>query len=391
MMIRFQPDTVLDGLLRYFNMAAPDANVYIEIPAPDIRFAAIALLALALAACWRKLPPGRAPALAMAGVLFASTALWLLTTGNGRYFMAMLVCAGPIAIALVCLLPLSRFFRGALAVLLIAGQAFLLSQQVPWNSWTVMHWSKGSYFDVHLGPEELQGPPTTYASLPLLTYSLIAPQFPPESRWISLHASGGTPRDEQRTDDFLREAAARGPVKIIAPSIPTASLPNGLPQPAMLASLDKLAGRRNLRISGECRLLVSPALLGMAEREKKLMPGEIPMGFWTCPVVYEPRARDPAPVTPPPDVLAVYRKVGEACPRFFPTPQAHPRRLKDGWMVHYGTETRLYVMDGQQVWYRYWRNYNPVRVGTIAEVLADRAMVDCAAVRNDGAWRTGAQ
>lgn len=393
MMIRFQPDTLGGALLRYFDMAAPDANVYIEIPAPDIRFAAIALLAIAFALCWRRLAPARAPVLAMLVLLFASTALWLLTTGNGRYFMAMLVCAGPIAIALIHLLPLTRAFRATLALLLVAGQAFLLVQQTPWDSWAVKRWSQGSYFDVRLGPEELQAPPTTYASLPLLTYSLIAPQFPPESRWISLHAMGGTPRDDQWTDDFLREAAAQGPVKLIAPSIPSASLPNGLPNAVMLVSLDRLVAARNLKISGACRLIASPGLVAMAEQEKKDQPADVPLGFWTCPVDYLPRPRDTeVPTAPPEDVLAVYRKMSEACPRFFPPHESkHPRRVRNGWTVNYGTQTRLHVLDEREVWYQFWRNFNAVRVGTVADILAGRATVDCSAIRNDGAWRTGAQ
>jgi len=390
--MRFQPDTWLDALLRYFNMMAPDANVYIEIPAPDLRFAAIALLALAAALCWRRLRPGGAPVLAFVLLLFVSTAIWLATSGNGRYFMAMLVCAGPIAIALISLLPLSRAFRASLALLLVFGQAFLLVQQPPWDTWTVMHWTKAPYFDVRLGPKQLQAPPTTYASLSLLTYSLIAPQFPPESHWINLYASKSTDRDEQWVRDFLRQAAAQGPVNLIAPSIPGASLPSGLPDREMVASLDKLAAKRDLHISGECGFIPSAGLLSMAEREKKGPVAQSSLGFWTCPVVYDPRRTGPIPKSAPESVLAVYRRIGADCPRFFPPGEAmQPTRLKDGWVVNYGSQTRLYLMDNQDVWYKFWRNFNPTHVGTGADVLAGRAKVDCAAVRNDGAWRTGAQ
>lgn len=390
--MRFEPDTLSQALLRYFDMVAPDANVYIEIPAPDLRFAAIAFLAAAAALCWRKLPPGRAPVLALALLVFASTAVWLATSGNGRYFMAVLVCAGPLAVALVCMLPLTRAFRGALALLLVLGQGFLLTQQTPWSAWTVLQWDRAPYFGVALGPQELQGPPTTYASMSLLTYSLIAPQFPPQTRWINLHAGSATSRDEQHTLDFLRQAALQGPVKLIAPAVPNATLPDGLPTPAMVTALDKLAGQRNLRISGACRHIPSEGLAAMAELQKRDATPDAPPGFWTCPVVYEVRARDATPTPVPDAVRAAYRQVGAACPRFFPPEQAAaPSRLVDGWMVRYGSQTHLYVMDNQEVWYQFWRNFTPVRVGTVSDVLAGRAQVNCGAVRNDGAWRTGAQ
>ena len=96
-MIRFQPDTLPQALMRFFDMAAPDANVYMEIPAPDIRFASITVLLLVAALCWRRLGPGRQATAAMSLVLLISAVIWLATTGNGRYFMALLVCAGPIA------------------------------------------------------------------------------------------------------------------------------------------------------------------------------------------------------------------------------------------------------------------------------------------------------
>ena len=53
-MIRFLPDTWRDAILRPIAMAAPDAGVYVEIMAPDIRFSVIAILILIwIALAWR--------------------------------------------------------------------------------------------------------------------------------------------------------------------------------------------------------------------------------------------------------------------------------------------------------------------------------------------------
>ena len=397
-MIRFQPDSLLQGLTRYFDMAAPDANVYVEIAAPDIRFAAIALLALAAAAFFaarRRLGPGWEPTLALLLVLFGSTAIWLYTTGNGRYFMPMIVCAGPIAVGLLCLLPITRGFKALLALLLVAGQAFVLAQQPPWNSWTLLHWDKAPYFAVNLGPEETQAPPTTYASLSFITYSLIAPQFPAQSRWINLPAGSGTPRDEQWIASYLREAAAAGPVKLLAPSLPWATQADGQPTPAIIEAFDKLIARRNLRITGACRHLVSPGLVRIADREKSTDATgakQPPLGFWSCPVAYDPQTvQELRQETPPEDVQAVFRKLGDLCPRFFPHHESSILHLPEGWTRHYAaSETRVYVMDSGEVWYKFWRSFNPEFVGRADALLAGKVALDCGRIRgSDGAWNTG--
>lgn len=329
-MIRFQPDSAGEALLRFFNMAAPDANVYIEIAAPDVRFAAVLVLAAVAVLCWRRLGAGRQATMAMLLLLLVSSALWLRTTGNGRYFMALLVVAGPIAVALICLLPVTRGFKAALALLLLGGQVFVVAQQPPWNSWTYLHWKDTSYFQVSLGPEEKRAP-ATYATLSTISYSLIAPQFPPESRWINL--ATGTSRDSVWIDEFLRDAAARGPMRVIAPSLPWASLPDGRPGQGALASMDDLLARRNLRIRGDCRYLASRGLVQMAERENAAT-ADAPHkpGFWSCPIVYELRPLERKRLEEAPqEVQRSFARLGELCPRFFPVGEAHLLRLHDAW------------------------------------------------------------
>lgn len=394
-MIRFQPDTLERALSRFFDMAAPDANVYLEIPAPDIRFAAILVLAAVALPLWRRLGAGRSPTFAMLVVLLMSAAIWLATTGNGRYFMPLLVAGGPIAIALICLLPATRGLKASLAVLLVAGQAFVLTQQPPWNSWTLLQWKHAPYFDVRLGLDETQGPPTTYASMSMLSYSLIAPQFPATSRWINLPASNATPRDQAWTDEFLQKAATEGPIKVIAPSLPWASLPDGRPTAEIVQVFNELVGRRNLRIPGSCRHVVSPGLIRMAERENRGDAGsESQLGFWICPAIYQAGLAERMPgQAPPPPVTQVFERLAERCPRFFPGGEKSLVRLPDGWTRHYAvSETRVYVLDNGRVWYHFWRSLNPVFVGVVPDVAAGKMRLDCTGIRgDDGAWKTGSQ
>jgi hypothetical protein len=162
----------------------------------------------------------------------------------------------------------------------------------------------------------------------------------------------------------------------------------------MVTALGKLVAPHNLRISGSCHYIDSPGMLRMAERQRRQDAAAPPrMGFWTCPMAYEPGlAKAVKQAVAPTPVLQALEKLSELCPRFFSPGEASLRRLPDAWMRAYPyTQTRAYVLDDGQVLYQFWRSLNPVAVGTVAGLLAGEVQFDCLAVRSDGPWRTGAQ
>jgi hypothetical protein len=107
-MIRFLADTWRDAILRPVAMAAPNSSVYIEIAAPDFRFAIALVLAVLVLISNRKTrhQPDRAGyrQLALFTLVFLSFIPWMHTTGNGRYFMPYLILIGPLCIALINLM-----------------------------------------------------------------------------------------------------------------------------------------------------------------------------------------------------------------------------------------------------------------------------------------------
>src|SRR5205085_6253641 len=116
------------------------------------------------------------------------------------------------------------------------------------------------------------------------------------------------------------------------------------------------------------------------------------LGFWTCPVTYQAGlVAAKAPESGPPEVQQALAKMGELCPRFFPANETQLLRVASGWMRAYSSQTRVYVLDNGEVWYLFWRSLNPIRLGSVPELLHGEVTLDCAGVRNDGAWRTGAQ
>lgn len=391
-MIRFEPDSLAQGLTRFFDMAAPDANVYVEIPAPDVRLAAVLFLALAALFTWRRLGPGRHPTLAMLLVLLVSTWVWLTTSGNGRYFIPMLVCAGPLAIGLLCSLPLSRAMKGLIAFGLVAAQLFVLTQQPPWRAWSWVDWQEPPYFPVELGPEETRAPATTYVTMSSISYSLIAPQFPANSRWVNITSADATAHDSRWMDEFLGRAAEAGPVRLLAPSLPGATLPDGTPERAVPVAFNKMIAQRHLRISGDCHLIRSIGQTRLEGRDQRDSAGR-PVGFWSCPLAYVPVLPDaPRQAPTPAEVERAFERLGVLCPRFFPSRDKSILRVEGGWERHFAnSDARVYVLDNGQVWYKFWRAINPVLVGTRDELVAGKVAVDCSNIRSDGAWRTGRQ
>jgi hypothetical protein len=380
-MIRFIPDTWLEALLRFFAMAAPDGNVYVEIAAPDVRFAAIVLLAIAIAFLARRLVANPRPAIGLLALVLASTVPWLLTSGNGRYWIPMLLCAGPLAIGLVYLLPLTRAFRTTLAFGLLALQTFVVLQSPPWDSWSWVVWEEAPYFQLELPPVQPNAPPTTYVTLTSISYSLIAPQFPASSRWINITNVGAAGRDAAWAADFL--AHSPGPIKLIAPTIKGQVAADRGPTPEVRNALDAMLGSQRLALASDrqCDLLHSSGLVSAARAGVNAAKEFKDAGFWVCPLRY-PVERPPEKVKPvDPATEAAFARLEQMCPRFF-HPGAKTVPINGGSVRQYaGSDMKAYVLDNGEVWYKFWRALNPVMVGKLPEVLSGKAHIDCDAIR----------
>lgn len=388
--MRFQPDTLLESLLRPVVMAAPDAGVYVEVMAPDLRFA----LALAVVVVFAALSvrgrtdtdaPPRRPVLLLLAVLAIAFVPWMATSGNGRYFMAGLLVVGPVAIGLAALLPVTRAMRLALACGMVVLQAFAVQQASPWRAWTLVEWKDPPYFQVDL-PPDLRQQPATYVTLSAISYSLVAPMFHPGSRWISLDnapppAAGGA--DARRADAFL-SAAQPGRTTLFVPAPPGMQTAQRLPNASALEGLAVLLAPYRLALDqpASCRFVPAPALadigLGTKTPEDRARAG-----FWLCALKRVVRVEEPLPSSAASRHDAVFRALESQCPRLFPAGgDAGSRAIPNGAMRTYvKAEMKAYVYDSGEVFYKYYRALNPVRVGRVDEVLGGKARVDCNAIR----------
>jgi hypothetical protein len=227
--------------------------------------------------------------------------------------------------------------------------------------------------------------PATYVGLANISYSIIAPRFHPDSRWINISAAPGlghpTP-DQLRVEAFLRTG---NPLRVIFPSPPGATKGEAV-DAELETAIDGLLERQGLSIrdAGKCRFLRSRGLAQAAQegREAKGKP-QSTFGFWVCPLQRHARARPQSEPPLPPYVDAVFDRMERTCPGLFHHGEATTLRIPAGAVRGYpGSDFKLYVLTThKKVMYKYFRALNPVVVGTVDQVLASGFRMDCSNVR----------
>lgn len=383
-MIRFSPDTWLDALMRPIAMAAPNGGIYVETVAPDFRFVFALLVLLLMLPLRRAGVAGARAAFTLLAFCAMAFVPWLASSGNGRYFMAVLLLAGPLCVGLLWQLRVTRGLRLTLLTAMIGLQAFLVVENAPWDSWGLKPWKDGAAFSVDV-PQDLRSRPATYITPSNISYSIIAHQFHPASRWINLTGQGmGDPTTlaGQRTQAFF---AAAGDMHVVFPSLPGEVGFDAGPA-GRLNDIDAMLGGHGLRVRPDaaCRFLRSDGLTNQGLHRWDAAPTAPAdqRGFWVCPV--DRRAGGPALDNwrPDPAIEAALDKVERACPRLFPPGAARTGRMAASVRRFYpSSDMRLYVFEDGQVAYKYMRALNPVLLGRIQDVLADGFRMDCNQIR----------
>jgi hypothetical protein len=389
-MIRFLPDTWRELMLRPIAMAAPDSGVYIEIMAPDLRFVFLAGLIVLLAALvlWRRRTGGGSarPALILTATLLIAMVPWLLTTANGRYFIAGLLVVGPVCLALVWLLPLTRAARLTVAGLLVALRTFAVSQTNPFQAWSLGQWNEAPYFQLEI-PEDLRTQPATYLTMSSISYSLLAPQFPAESRWMNLVNAPSVPTghpDSLRAQQLLA-GSTPGHIFLLVPFVPGGVGVDGLPVEEVTRAVDLQLAGHQLRLAQprNCRLLRSKGLASMALRKEARLDLEKTrhVGFWVCGVVRYDGTPSLPMAAAPLRFDAAFDALEASCPRFFKR-GVRSEPVPGGEVRNYSaTEMKAYVLDNGYVYYKYYRAFSIERIGTFEDVANGKAKVDCGNIR----------
>lgn len=386
MILRFSPDTWRDALFRPLAMAAPDAFVYIELHAPDFRFALVLLLMLVLTAlAWKKAVTVPRPLKVLTATMWLAFVPWLVTSGNGRYFIPFLLCVGVVCMALLYRLPATRGMRASLALLLLAMQAYAVFSVNQMDRWGFVKWSKAPYFEIVPTPG-ITDKPHTFVSITQVSYSLVAPQFHPDSRWISVShlpdRSTNHP-DYWRVQQIFKDAAS---LQLIVNALPGSSTPQKQPNEATRAYLNGVLAAQHLQLAtnGHCSVVRSRSMALLSYDDSSLDEKKLALaGFWACPLALAPNVPfEQSLKVNDPRLNAIFQKVEQACPRLFMPGQNIAFKIDDGFRRTY-TDSDMWVMvlNGIGVMYKYWHALNPVLIGTEEQVLRGDFKLDCNNIR----------
>lgn len=187
----FVPGNLHDLIAFPFRIATYSYWLYAEARLPDVRPALLVVCLAGLGLPWffRRVPKsggedGRTAPQRLILVFFAASAvLWLATSSNGRYGVALFLLGGPVCgVLLLRLLP----FRYALAaVAAVLAWQILLQQMFFSQSRLVSTPWASRYFDWNLS-DRYTREPATFLSFGLGTASTLAPRVHPESSHVNL-------------------------------------------------------------------------------------------------------------------------------------------------------------------------------------------------------------
>ncbi len=166
--------------------------VYIENMAPDLRLAALVLLATALVLVTiarrrfklavQALTSNRA-LLFLLVFFVVSFFFWVKSSGNGRYAIPLMLLAGPLLILAFVKLISRRSLAIGMALVFVSAQAFVLLEAGN-PRWTTSAWT-ARWFELDV-PEQLKQRPYGYLLIWTNSHSFVAPYLHPASRFSSV-------------------------------------------------------------------------------------------------------------------------------------------------------------------------------------------------------------
>jgi hypothetical protein len=354
---RFAPQDLWAALALPYRLIAPEGVLYAEITAPDLRFAALALAALALpfAAGFGRLE--RAAALRGAdwrllGFFTLALVAWVATSANGRYGMLVLLLAGLCLARLVeRLLPVAMA-RVVLATLLVAQVAACGMVSAP--RWFIAdRWSR--QWLPFVPAEQALRQPALYLTLESLPMAAVVPFVHRDSSFVNLRGQQSVPPGAPRLDALF--ARHGGSVRVLGRHMRLRE--EGRPRQEVVEAYDVSLLRYGYRIDADdCYAIdwqpdeqdaLSRAANWIA-RQPDSHAASLSLG--SC--ALRPAQRDPRDIETERLVSAAFDRIERACPAIFRGQTGLTDSLGKEWMRNYpALDARLETHGGVVILDRY--------------------------------------
>lgn len=370
---RFIPIDLSDALLRPLWMMSPEKLIYTDPPAPDARFFFLFLLLPVFLAAYlysRKQSSAvnatrRAlPLLALWAAFVFSWIVWLTISGNGRYFMPMILLASPLLVGtVVWISPNKRWLIYSLTfIFLFQGT---LAYMGAFSRYTVVDWS-GPWYRVSV-PEELSKQPAVVLAVSMEPSAFLVPYLHPNSSYITVgsqHAlSPGEPGWRRVEELWHRE---NRPVWLLS-AVLYADADGRLARPPA-DELNRFGARFGLQTVQERCVDIT--------LENDFAGNSVQNHFVACPTV--PAADDVIMyLTERANASAVFDQLAVGCPLLFGEPKpVTDARVRSWWRYYMASDVMVWI-DRDIVYFMRSGFYEPIRVGRAAEVLQGTARVNC--------------
>lgn len=326
-----------------FRMIPLDRSLYAENFAPELRFAALLAATVVLAAMTlvRRAPGGAGLSGADRRVLVffgAGLALWLATSANARYGLAVLLIAGVCLARIAERLMPSAAARIALA-LLLALQLGMTGVAAPSRWFIAEPWSR-SWLPYEV-PEQALREPALYLTVEVLPMAVVAPLMHPASSFVNFRGQHSIAPNSPRLALLL--ARHQGRVRTLGRSLEAVE---GKPPPGALKRYDDTLVRIGYRVdTDDCfRMAWRPdsgdPLSRAANRLANPRPSDEPLSVVSC--ALRPAVRDPLEAKLELRFSVVFDRIEKTCPRLFRGQTAVTEPLVNGWSRNYaGLDARL--------------------------------------------------
>lgn len=396
--LRFVPDSLGALLLLPWRMVLHDSWVYTEVPAPDLRPAALILLGAAWAVQRllrrvggpasheaREARADDAPAAGAAqaaaaphawpvvGVFLAvSVPLWLLTSSNGRYATPMFLLLGPLVWALCERVAGVRVGR-VLALLLLCLQSVHVGAAGPYR-WNAQPWTR-EMLPVQL-PATLVERPLLFVNIGSMSESYLAALVHPQSVFVNPIGMYSLPTNGPGWTRFvgLRDGWA-GRTKVVFKAPARGELAGAT---ALLGALDDLIDRIGLELQRDsCEFIVvnaepgdtESALTGRAGDKRRLA---------ACSARLKPQG-DPALARRRELATRITDALQVRCPRYFSPRSTVLEGTREEWSRRYlQHDLFVYVnFENDSITYRQERQAVAVQVGRVSSWAQDVERFTC--------------
>ena len=374
-MLRFVPDTWLDGLARPLLLADSVAGLYAEIQAPDWRFAALVLL-LAVAALMyrsRSMLTG-AQWRTLLGVA-ASFYAWTFASGNGRYFFWGLLVVGPLVVVAATRLRSTLAMRNTVILGVLGLQCWVVWSTFEPNTWALRPWGRGPGLALEDTPLKRQ--PAVFITIGAISYSILVPQMHPQSRWTNLAGQQDLVPGMREFDRYQELMTSPLPKYAVVRATKLVMTDERQPIEHAWAVIRRALGGYGLESAKGACAFVRADIAGLPY--DVITESALESGFWFCPVqrTTTMAAVDNNPVYAP-ELDDVFAQIERRCPRLLPEGNATSRPADDGTSRLYSqSDTNVVVNFAGWVYFKHMRALNPTVLGKAEDIRAGRFALDC--------------